>query len=360
MAGALALATKAVGLLFGSLKPIAAMGGGLAVPITISVIGGEILSKIVYSMIPGLEAADKKAFKITIDIVGSLYDFLIGNAVDAVGDLGAEIGGKLADALRNTFGDKLGSLSDELSKVDWGDWDDIAPTIEPKLDLTKLEDDLNKIDWADWVESTNEALVVTPSVAKDKFLDDLETALNKENWEDWDDPKMTIGVDVPEKEIEKAKEKLAKYLGGTGAVEPITVSAKFDFEDFSAQFNTQMENIQIPDFDLGGLSELIGSLDTLKSSIAKGFATEAIEAQIRLMEASADKMEASGQAIKAGAYQMFQASQVMWQTSTVAKTINIAMAGVEPEIELILWKILKRIQVRANESGAEFLLAAAD
>ena len=39
--------------------------------------------------------------------------------------------------------------------------------------------------------------------------------------------------------------------------------------------------------------------------------------------------------------------------------ITLDIQGVEPEIELIMWKILKMIQVRANESGAEFLLAAA-
>ena len=41
------------------------------------------------------------------------------------------------------------------------------------------------------------------------------------------------------------------------------------------------------------------------------------------------------------------------------RTITLQMDGVEPEIEMVMWKILKAIQVRANESGAEFLLAAA-
>ncbi len=40
------------------------------------------------------------------------------------------------------------------------------------------------------------------------------------------------------------------------------------------------------------------------------------------------------------------------------KQIEIDISGVEPEVEAIIWKILKAIQVRANESGAEFLLAA--
>ena len=36
--------------------------------------------------------------------------------------------------------------------------------------------------------------------------------------------------------------------------------------------------------------------------------------------------------------------------------IQISAEGLQPELELILWKILEKIQIRANESGAEFLL----
>ena len=36
--------------------------------------------------------------------------------------------------------------------------------------------------------------------------------------------------------------------------------------------------------------------------------------------------------------------------------INISADGLEPEIEAFMWQILKRIQVRANADGAEFLL----
>jgi len=91
----------------------------------------------------------------------------------------------------------------------------------------------------------------------------------------------------------------------------------------------------------------------------KWLAEQAIEAQIRIMNASADKLKSSADAMNSAAELTWRSSQVMWQTSQLEKTIKIAMAGVEPEIEAFMWKILKKIQVRANEAGAEFLLAAA-
>ena len=36
--------------------------------------------------------------------------------------------------------------------------------------------------------------------------------------------------------------------------------------------------------------------------------------------------------------------------------ISITADGLQPHLEMILWEILEKIQIRANESGAEFLL----
>jgi hypothetical protein len=39
--------------------------------------------------------------------------------------------------------------------------------------------------------------------------------------------------------------------------------------------------------------------------------------------------------------------------------IKIQMDGVEPELEMVMWKILERVQVRVNEEAADFLLTGA-
>ena len=66
---------------------------------------------------------------------------------------------------------------------------------------------------------------------------------------------------------------------------------------------------------------------------------DAHESQIKLNEAQKDYMEAKTDAIESG-----------------EGLINITADGLEPEIEAFMWKILEKIQIRANEESSEFLL----
>lgn len=66
---------------------------------------------------------------------------------------------------------------------------------------------------------------------------------------------------------------------------------------------------------------------------------DAHESQMKLNEAQKDYMEAKTDAIEAG-----------------EGLINITADGLEPEIEAFMWKILEKIQIRANEESSEFLL----
>jgi hypothetical protein len=72
-----------------------------------------------------------------------------------------------------------------------------------------------------------------------------------------------------------------------------------------------------------------------QQQIAKQLAdaqTENLEAQTRLLEARAERAETGEAAIK------------------------VEVEGVYPELDMILWEILKRAQVRATEEGSAFLL----
>ena len=66
---------------------------------------------------------------------------------------------------------------------------------------------------------------------------------------------------------------------------------------------------------------------------------DAHESQMKLNEAQKDYMEAKTDAIESG-----------------EGLINITADGLEPEIEAFMWKILEKIQIRANEESSEFLL----
>jgi len=184
---------------------------------------------------------------------------------------------------------------------------------------------------------------------------------------DWDaitdeieasDIRMPVKVKIDDTELKK---KLKDYGGGTGGFEPINIPVTYDLADFNRDMQSAAVNFDssIPDFDLEGLSGLFDDFKDATSSLERALAGRAIEAQIGLMEAAGEKTEAAAIAMRVAAELQWRAANVMMQTSEGEKVIKIDAQGVEPELEIILWKILKKIQVRANESGAEFLLAAA-
>jgi hypothetical protein len=66
---------------------------------------------------------------------------------------------------------------------------------------------------------------------------------------------------------------------------------------------------------------------------------DAFEEQKKLIEAEVDLMKARAEAIRSG-----------------KDTIKVEAAGLEPALNMILWQVLKKIQIRANGLGSEFLL----
>ena len=66
---------------------------------------------------------------------------------------------------------------------------------------------------------------------------------------------------------------------------------------------------------------------------------DAHESQMELNESQKAYMNAKTDAIESG-----------------EGLINITADGLEPEIEAFMWKILEKIQIRANEESSEFLL----
>lgn len=66
---------------------------------------------------------------------------------------------------------------------------------------------------------------------------------------------------------------------------------------------------------------------------------DAHESQMKLSEVQKDYMKAKTEAMESG-----------------EGLINITADGLEPEIEAFMWKILEKIQIRANELSSEFLL----
>ena len=64
-----------------------------------------------------------------------------------------------------------------------------------------------------------------------------------------------------------------------------------------------------------------------------------IDSQVELNEAQIEYMKARAEALDSGEV-----------------AINIQSDGLEPALEMVMWEIIKKVQIRANEESADFLL----
>ncbi|WP_447044083.1 phage tail tape measure protein [Vreelandella sp. H-I2] len=79
-------------------------------------------------------------------------------------------------------------------------------------------------------------------------------------------------------------------------------------------------------------------------------AQDAIEQQLQIQEQAADQQ---GRLIEAQVEQMRARTQALQNGDGL---IKISSDGLEPALEMIMWQVLEKIQMRANAEGAEFLL----
>jgi TP901 family phage tail tape measure protein len=129
--------------------------------------------------------------------------------------------------------------------------------------------------------------------------------------------------------------------------------AKLDIEGVKASvqnLKTMFDSIDTGIKSTGSLlTTLFGGLDK-----ASAWNRDIIEKQIRLEnERRTQEFEAQKKLLD----QQIEMNRIKIERYRNGDSaISIQADGLQPELELILWKILEKIQIRANESGAEFLL----
>ena len=182
----------------------------------------------------------------------------------------------------------------------------------------------------------------------DDFIGQIEDELEKD--------RIALGVEVDDKDLDKAKNKVKKTFSSAN-MGPIGLEfdAGSGLGGIHDQVTSQFKDKPIPMedlFDPSGLADLFDALDNADSLRARQQVEKAINQQLTIQRDLANIQ-------KAAAKQMWDAAYVMKQTGEAdGGTIEIEAQGLEPEMEAFMWKLLKKIQVRANKSGAEFLLAA--
>jgi hypothetical protein len=100
----------------------------------------------------------------------------------------------------------------------------------------------------------------------------------------------------------------------------------------------------------GGLGELTKLLSEGKGTyFLREYLDEQVAIQKELAAAQAENLEAQARLADAKADAMERGDA----------EISITADGLEPELEAFMWRIIERVQVRATEEGAEFLLGLA-
>jgi len=239
--------------------------------------------------------------------------------------------------------------------------DDNALKIEPVLDLDQIESDMMALDWGDFDIAPLEVPVQT-AMDEDAFagIEDFKKQIQAE----LDDNDVDLGIEVPDQEIDRAKRKIQQAFKQASVV-PVGVDVSVDGTGVGPAFSTGLtdffkENPVKMDqvFDPSSLSDLFSALDkaTDPSTIAqiRKAIDQAIDLQKKLAESQSSYINGQAALLE----QQWQMAYQTQMKSEEGGTISIEAQGLEPEMEAFMWKLLKKIQVRANESGAEFLLAA--
>ena len=187
----------------------------------------------------------------------------------------------------------------------------------------------SKVD-QDSLEKTKKALeTVTP----DKMLE-FETKLNIANI-DADIEKFKTKGDVLKSAFEwEGKLDIAEIEANAKKVEALAGSISESFKSTGDTIASLFGSLESGNL---GFSEKWAIEDAIKSEIA--MRERQLLLQEKLTAAEINLMNEKARKLKSGDAQ-----------------IQIAMDGIYPELELIMWEIVKRVQVRASEEYSEFLL----
>lgn len=266
----------------------------------------------------------------------------------------AAAGNQLRDGLAaidsplvDQIADLPGTLSDAAAALSSGEASIVATSEEIRDALTRVQDAFNQgdIDEQQYLSLTGALL---------ELKDSSEQAAQGQE-------ALTGEVLSSEDAILKARQAV---LDQTLALEELASNERIKNMEFAVDFKiAEMEA------DAKKVEAILNATSTTISSTAEAAASmfetlgggelsfgdrwlarDAIEQQLEIQEQAANQQ---GQLIEAQVEQMRARTQALQSGDGL---IKISSDGLEPALEMIMWQVLEKIQMRANAEGAEFLL----
>ncbi|MHB8709491.1 MAG: hypothetical protein ACYC9I_11500, partial [Desulfuromonadales bacterium] len=148
-----------------------------------------------------------------------------------------------------------------------------------------------------------------------------------------------------EKMLELASDERLKKIELAAEIKVANIEA--ETQRIEAAFESITSTVDTLTGSIGGLFDNLGSAGSFGEKWAieeqlqeeNDLRREAFELQKRLTEAHIESVEIQNERLRSG-----------------GALINIKADGLEPELEAFMFKIIERVQVRVNESAADFLL----
>lgn len=251
-------------------------------------------------------------------------------------------------------------------------WDGISDEKEVELTAAINEGDFDRV---------NEIItgLTDPKTVDITAKADVEKAKEELEWFDNEGNRHTMLVDVETENVEKAKEEIEEIptekqleiilqgeidtqiqqiiSSAEVAQSAMEWSAKVDIaeaeaaaETTKAAFDSVGESVSAVSGTIGSMfSSLAGNMDSLSDFDQNVLMREMdkqteeqsklIESQISLNESQIKYMDARTEAMERGDSQ-----------------IEISYDGIEPALEMVMWKIIEKVQIKANENASDFLL----
>jgi TP901 family phage tail tape measure protein len=296
----------------------------------------------------------------------------IWTAIDT-GDLEKAQG--LIDDIVNAPDSKKIDVTATVTKDEWdvfeSDWNKLVDNPDVSLAITAAinEGDFDKVQGLldGTIEANVEVKVDQPS--KEQATQELQIWTESGGWETITVPVDTTGVDEAKAEIDSIptdKQLEIKLQGDIDTqialieTNAATLQSAFEWDaklniaDVEAQAAIVESTFNSINTSINSTADLIGTaLGTLNDP--QGFQAkweaqdilreeadlrqQSFDLQKKLTEAQVAQMEAKTKALQSGGAE-----------------ISIDSSGLEPALEMVMWEILKKVQVRANENASDFLL----
>lgn len=264
---------------------------------------------------------------------------------------------------------------DDAHKLIQGRIDLDPPYVSVSADVGEADQKI-KAFWEDFLDLPNKKDV---DINVNADTTELEETQNYIKWLDENGTEHVVYIDADTKQVDDAGKKiddlpsekmLEIQLQGDIETKIASIAAQAETAQAAFQYKAEVDiaeaqanaDILVSAYEAAGTSveALAGATSDMFGSLADAMSTLDLSDQFALESILDRQMEQEAKMVESQiALNDAQVAYMEARTEALARgdsLIQIDSTGLEPALEMIMWQIIEKVQVRANESSADFLL----